>query len=264
MIQERLILSPGFLLGLAILAGNDFLWKAHYHNWLTGKLSDFAGLWSITLLTFAIVKIRPRWVILFWAISFLFWKSLYSQPLIDSWNQTGLPTIGRVVDLTDLTAIFILPIAFIYARKRQRLASLKLAWILRRAAILSTLSLSLFLFTATQFVGDHVCCDGNYEFKMSKAKFLDQLSKTTAHDISYSEKMSDKNGEWYSFYLQGNYCEKGVHVNIQLREQDSMTYVRIAYIYYNCKQGSDDSFVQQRFEKEIIEPIKVASVKSVP
>ena len=44
--------SPGFLVALAVLLANDLWWKAAYDNWLTGKLSDFAGL-------FVVVRGRP-------------------------------------------------------------------------------------------------------------------------------------------------------------------------------------------------------------
>ncbi len=257
MIQERLILSPGFLLGLAILAGNDFFWKSLYHNWLTGKLSDFAGLWSISLFTIAIVRMPPRFVILSWGIVFLLWKSSYSQPLIDFWNQAGLPTVERIADPTDYIAITTLPLALIYARKRQALASLELAW-LRRGAIITTIGLSLFFFTATSFVGDHVCCGEKYQFNISKSEFLSRLRKTTAQDISHVEKLSNEDGDWYSFYLKEDYCGRKVNVNIRIKEQANTTHVSVAYILYNCKQ-ENDSFVRQRFEKEIIEPIKAAT-----
>lgn len=183
MVNERIILSPGLIVGLTFLGVNDFFWKSLYHNWFTGKLSDFAGLWSISLLTVAIFKFRHRSVFLFWACSFVFWKSSYSQQFIDNFNGLGFPSIGRVIDLTDFIAITIIPFALIYAAKRIKLPSLNFALIFRSLAILSIFSVSIFLITATQFVGDHTCCRGGYEFKMSKTEFLKKLEQTTAQNL---------------------------------------------------------------------------------
>src|SRR3989442_14409237 len=39
--------SPGFLAALAVLLANDLWWKPAFGNWLTDKLSDFAGLFVV-------------------------------------------------------------------------------------------------------------------------------------------------------------------------------------------------------------------------
>jgi len=43
------LVSPAFLLGLFLLLLNDYFLKAVFHNWFTGKLSDFAGLFIFPL-----------------------------------------------------------------------------------------------------------------------------------------------------------------------------------------------------------------------
>ena len=42
--KKDLILNPYFIIGLSVLLLNDFYLKAAYGNFVTGKLSDFAGL----------------------------------------------------------------------------------------------------------------------------------------------------------------------------------------------------------------------------
>ena len=44
-----ILLSPGFIIATVLLVVNDFFLKPVYHNWLTGKLSDFAGLFMFSL-----------------------------------------------------------------------------------------------------------------------------------------------------------------------------------------------------------------------
>jgi hypothetical protein len=42
--RKELIFNPYFIGGLSVLMLNDFYLKHEYGNYLTGKLSDFAGL----------------------------------------------------------------------------------------------------------------------------------------------------------------------------------------------------------------------------
>jgi len=42
--RPYILVSSGFLAGLSVLLVNDFVLKQIFHNWLTGKLSDLAGL----------------------------------------------------------------------------------------------------------------------------------------------------------------------------------------------------------------------------
>ena len=44
-----MLTSPGFVVGLSLLLLNDLFLKARFHNPLTGKLSDFAGLFVFPL-----------------------------------------------------------------------------------------------------------------------------------------------------------------------------------------------------------------------
>jgi hypothetical protein len=44
-----LLRSPLLLLAVGVLLLNDFVLKVAFHNWLTGKLSDVAGLAAFTI-----------------------------------------------------------------------------------------------------------------------------------------------------------------------------------------------------------------------
>ena len=58
---DRLTAAP-FLAALLLLLINDFLFKAAYHNWLTGKLSDVAGLFAWTFFWCVVLPARSeRW-----------------------------------------------------------------------------------------------------------------------------------------------------------------------------------------------------------
>ncbi|HRG09384.1 MAG TPA: hypothetical protein PLJ08_12490 [Cyclobacteriaceae bacterium] len=112
----NLLLYPPFLVCLVILLLNDFYLKSEYHNWLTGKLSDFSGLFVFVWFWSALFPNRKLHVYFWTGIVFSIWKSPYSQPLIDLFSQVFYP-IGRVVDVTDLLALIILPVAFSIKQK---------------------------------------------------------------------------------------------------------------------------------------------------
>ena len=45
----NILASPGFVISLLLLLLNDFVFKTQFHNQLTGKLSDFAGVSAFSL-----------------------------------------------------------------------------------------------------------------------------------------------------------------------------------------------------------------------
>lgn len=97
--------TPVFVAAIALLVLNDFVLKAAFHNALTGKLSDFAGLVAFTLFGCAIWPKR-RWIVAIAStVGFIYWKSPYSQSVIDFANAFLPIPISRTVDYTDLIAL---------------------------------------------------------------------------------------------------------------------------------------------------------------
>ena len=106
----QLLLHPLFILSLACLLANDISWKYEYHNWLTGKLSDFAGLFVLSVFLSAFFHRHRLLIYIGITIFFIWWKSPLSQSLIDLLNQSLDLSFNRTIDHTDLVAI-----PFIYA-----------------------------------------------------------------------------------------------------------------------------------------------------
>lgn len=100
-----------FLICLGILLLNDFILKSIFHNSLTGKLSDFAGLYVFVIFWYAILPNRRQILSLITAGLFILWKSPFSQPFIDSFSQLLFP-IERVIDFSDLIALMVIPVAY--------------------------------------------------------------------------------------------------------------------------------------------------------
>lgn len=72
--NERLknLLSPPFIFCLVLLIVNDFLLKAIFHNALTGKLSDFCGLFIFPIFWSAVFPRFKSWVFILSGILFIF------------------------------------------------------------------------------------------------------------------------------------------------------------------------------------------------
>ena len=148
---ERLesLASPVFIAALALLVVNDFALKPLFHNVITGKLSDFAGLFALTFFVGTLWPQHRRLAACVIAIAFTFWKTSYAEPLIEAWNAVAPFAVGRTVDLTDLVALPMIPLAvWLAPRLRQ--------WPLPRALQISLAVLAPLAFTATAAPQYHV------------------------------------------------------------------------------------------------------------
>ena len=104
--------SLPFLCCLFTLLLNDFMLKDYLHNYFTGKLSDFCGLFVFVIFWSVIFPKARGGVFVATALLFIIWKSQYSQGFIDVWSNSIFP-IDRVEDVSDLMALLVLPLAWI-------------------------------------------------------------------------------------------------------------------------------------------------------
>lgn len=114
--KKFLILNYIFIFCIFLLFLNDHFFKWEYSNWITGKLSDFIG---ILILPFILTFFAPRFLktnILITGLFFIFWKSKYSNGLIEFYNKFAFIKITRVIDYTDLIALTMLPLSYLIIR----------------------------------------------------------------------------------------------------------------------------------------------------
>jgi len=104
-----------FILSLIILLTNDFYLKYEYHSWITGKLSDVAGLFVFVYFWTAIFPTRKNTVYILSGLIFVYWKSAYSQPIINFFSE-NIYSIDRTIDMSDLFALLVLPVAYLINR----------------------------------------------------------------------------------------------------------------------------------------------------
>src|SRR5687768_13714190 len=161
--------SPGFVSGLFLLLLNDFVLKEQFHNGLTGKLSDFAGLFVFPLFWSAFFPRRKALIYVSSAALFVFWKSVYSQFLIEGWNSLPFFGIERTVDYSDLWALLILPLSYSYSNISSEVhVPNKLLYVIAVVSIVA--------FTATQF-SQKFSYSNQYEFQTSRKELLERISR---------------------------------------------------------------------------------------
>ena len=119
---------PVFLSALGLLLLNDMLLKSTFPGAVTGKLSDVAGVFAFTAFGLALFPQRRSAVMAIAAVWFMYWKSPFSQPLIDAFNRLAFYRVGRVKDYSDLWALAVIPLAaWIFRREKPGPASFTFA-----------------------------------------------------------------------------------------------------------------------------------------
>lgn len=166
-----LLSSKLFVIGLLILLLNDHIFKYSHPCYLTGKLSDFAGLFIFPIFISVFWYNKRNLIYFFTGLFFIFWKSPLSEIFIESWNLIGIFKITRVVDYSDLIALLILPFSYKYIESQTY--SIKNFRILK-TSILGIIS--VFTFCATSQPGEELDCkmklNKKYKVKISKENLI--------------------------------------------------------------------------------------------
>lgn len=119
-----LILNYLFIGCLLLLVLNDHLLKSTYGNFLTGKLSDAAGIILLPLLMLYIFPRLGLHVLWLSAAFFVWWKSPLSGALIEAYNSIAPIQITRVVDYSDGWVLLLLPVPAYIISKPDRLQAM--------------------------------------------------------------------------------------------------------------------------------------------
>lgn len=164
-----------FLISVALLLVNDFYLKYQFHNYFTGKLSDFVGLFAFPYVVSLFFKSKVKIVYVLTAILFVFWKSSFSQFAIDFVNTMGIG-INRVVDYSDVIALLILPFSYHYRTKNTN--GIKKIKFLPKAFIIGICSFA-FIATTLPHERGYINLKSTYEteFEIQKDSLLRKMFK---------------------------------------------------------------------------------------
>ena len=239
----HVLVSPGFILSLALLLLNDFVFKAQFHNDVTGKLSDFAGLFAFSLFWAAFFPRRKTLICVSTALLFVGWKSAHSQPLIDGWNSLPLFDVGRTVDYDDLWALLVVPLAYFYVDVRPKTYA-------PRKLIYLVAIVSVFAFTATSF-SQKYSYNSRYEFQASKKQVLEQMSRFPTSPVS------DSFWDGNEFSIMFDDCTDEAMVTIEGIEDQ--TVIVLKQMHNRCPTKRTEDELREFFEKEFIERLREGS-----
>lgn len=140
--KNAIVVSPLFLFALIILLINDFYLKSSFPNFVTGKMSDFAGLFIFPLY-FSVLFPKARKIIhIATGLLFIWWKSTYSNDFIFGWNEFLPVPITRTIDFSDNIALIMIPLSYFYWENFKNKQ-------FRQSYIYLSLVLTFFAFTAT-------------------------------------------------------------------------------------------------------------------
>ncbi len=189
---------PLFLFAVILLLCNDFYLKNLFGNTLTGKLSDFTGLFAFPFFFSCIFTTWKKIIHIATLFLFVWWKSSVSQPFIDFINGFGIP-IGRVVDFTDNVALLSVVISYFIFIKDFNYRAIKPIW------QFSIMILTAFSFTATSLaprtVVNYASVDKIYTFDMPMETLIERfnaLQKKAIEKMSYMGVFDEETGVFYS------------------------------------------------------------------
>ncbi len=174
-----------FITGLLVLALNDHYLKQHYHNWLTGKLSDFAGLLIFPMFLQFVFPRLSGWSVILTGLLFIFWKLPISSGFIHFYNTFTLIPISRTLDYSDYIALAVLPLTWYLMRHIHRYGvKTELPVLLRYAALIPV----ALIFMATgpsvkqsMLPGGDVHIGKYYQLKVSEEQALARLRAKGYH-----------------------------------------------------------------------------------
>ena len=237
--------SPAFVAAVLLLLINDFVLKPQIGNAVTGKLSDFAGLFAFPFFWSAFF-VRYR-VPIYWgtAAAFLLWKLPLSDPWIDAWNSASTFQVARVVDPSDLLALAVLPLSYGFAVNHRGIA-------VRPLATVAIALVSLFAFVATSRPIT-VSFDQRFVFEGSDTALRMRLQDSGVGAQKVNGVFS--RGVW-RLEIPAEYCYDSVDATVSIRRKGARTEMRLREMSHDCApRPNDDAELLGIFMTKVIEPL---------
>lgn len=174
-----LLLSWPLLLSLTVLVTNDLYLKAEFPGWLSGKLSDFSGVFLVTYLACGLFRKAKSFVVVGVVMLFVYWKSPASQWLIETINTLIAANIGRVVDYSDLFALAVIPVAWFTV---SRTAATKFPLSRRQLLALPVAAVTLAAITGTSVLmpyGEYSIRNSDLSNRVEDSAIIEAVSRVT-------------------------------------------------------------------------------------
>lgn len=206
-LRNKIFISPVFIIPLVLLIINDFLLKPVFHNIITGKISDFAGLFIFPLFWSVFFFNKRKYIYIFTFVFFVFWKSPLSQSFIDFFNSIFVFNISRSVDFSDLIALVSLPFSYLFLNKYIHTQSLScsdnkrnISLLFLKKILINTMAvLAIISFCATSY---HKNFEFNklYSFGFNGEKLIEKINliQNTCNNLPLSTKIQNSDSIIYN------------------------------------------------------------------
>ncbi|MCR8560911.1 hypothetical protein KXD93_24855 [Mucilaginibacter sp. BJC16-A38] len=214
--NNYLVFNWIFIAGLLLLALNDHYFKQHYTSWLTGKLSDFAGLLIFPMFLLFLFPRLSTWSVIITGLFFVFWKTPLSTGFIEVYNKVTLIQITRTVDYSDYIALSVLPLSWYLIQRIDKYRVSNFPPVSLRFVSMVPIAL-VFMATAppTSYYmqpGGDIHIGKSYAMKMSKEE---ALAKLKAKGYRVEIDTSQYNGGRAEYYVINNLVLNGGKDTIQ-------------------------------------------------
>lgn len=243
--------SPVFLGSLILLVLNDHLFKYQFHNFLTGKISDFSGLLCFALFWIGLFPRQAKVVLIFIGMIFIWWKSSYSTNAIYWFNHHTLFTLTRVVDYSDLFALLTLPYAYV---KFQRI--LHASIIFRMSPVLPLLLACIAFVATSQDRPDLHCFEGkNYEVPLA----LDDLKQRMRDNFYTDARGFPEGSDALVLEYRTSVCGDSIRVQVSVFPSfvtDSTSQLEVPELCLECDGFLEDEMVLTDFEERVIDIVR--------
>ena len=244
--------SPLFIGSLVVLVTNDLVLKRLMPGLLTGKLSDFAGLFAFVLFWAALFPEHATVTGITVGAAFVAWKLPLATPAIHWWNAHAPFSVGRTEDATDLLALAVIPAALVYLRVRTPVPR-------RRPAIIAVMLASLVAFVATSYrtTFDY---SSAYAYPGPPAELIAKLTGLVIS--SYPDPEPAAAGETtYLLRIPASVCFDSIDAEIAVARRDPGTRIRLVRLTHHCpeKRGDKDRLLRV-FEEAIVKPLALKRV----
>jgi hypothetical protein len=252
--SSLLLTSPPFTMAVALLLLNDWVLKAAIGNGLTGKLSDFAGLFAFSLFWTAILPRHRDVVFLLTAAGFTVWKSPLSDAPLAAWNALGVWPLARVIDYTDWAAVTALLPAYWMARRCAARMAIPAPPLPRRVAAVGVAALSLIAFTATSVPAPRYQLHDPTGYRVSASQQQVRAGLTSIGLYVVGATTIDPVDRLLVYIRQPP--ERVLAVSVEIRKTDSLeTVIRMLDVSTSGPEPRTES-VHRAFLEQVIEPLR--------
>lgn len=247
----KTLTSPVFLVSLALLTLNDHVFKYQFHNFLTGKVSDFAGVFCFGLFWAGLFPKQAKSVLCLVGLFFLYWKSEFSSPLLNWINQHTIFNYARVVDYGDLLALMVLPLVYIYLQHVIYATNS-----IRMSPVLPLVLASVSFVATSEEELSYACYDGNgYQLSISQEELIRRMEDNFYTDDRGFAPGSDETLLEYRTAI----CGDSIRVQVPVRSSfitDSTSAIEVFEICLECEDFIELGELHDDFEERVVDVLR--------